>query len=66
MPYGGTIEYYKSILDNLGRYHASLEEVIEVGGYDYELMSTGLYHKLIGDSIESQGYKEEQLREEEE
>ena len=62
----GEIEYYKSILDDMGRYHASLEEVIEFGGHEYEQMSTGLYHKLIGDGIESRGYDEEELEEEEE
>mgnify|MGYP003133887442 CR=1 FL=1 len=61
------IFYYGVALDVNNNYHASTGETITVKGDDYLEMSTGLYHKVMTDgSIETQGYEEAELQEEEE
>ncbi len=62
--FGNSVSYYKAMMDEAGNYHGSLESEIEIGGYDYEEMSTGLYHKKLNDdTIENEGYTEDELEE---
>lgn len=61
------IDYYEVALDENNNYHASTGETITVNGDDYKEMNTGLFHKILTDgTIETQGYEEAELQEEEE
>ena len=61
------IHYYELVIDQNGDYHAGTGGTATVNGDDYLEMNTGRFHKILTDgSVETQGYEEAELQEEEE